>query len=180
MEEIFLKIVPYLLGGFGGASLTLIVNNYGKRMRKMVCFYILHETIAKVPVLGQGGATHQNLYEKHFLLKNTTGIDIASFKIIFEFDAGSTIVKNDTLDKTGTNQIKSKKNSEKKNEIAFIIKNFNRNDEIKFLFEIADIINDHYNVTEAECTGFKIIIKEKLQKNKIKPSKVVTKESLQR
>ena len=124
----------------------------------MHCCYVDDDTITKIPILSESGEQHNNIYTKEFRLKNTTGKDISSFRIIFEFDADAKIIKQDTFCKAGKNEIKPK--NKKVNESSFIIKNFNRNDEFNFYFDIANVTNDHYNVTEADCLGFKIVVKD--------------------
>ncbi len=167
---------PYLLGGIGGAFLTILYNRWGNRIKKMDCCYVDDDTITKIPILTDTGEQHNNIYTKEFHLKNTTGKDIASFKIIFEFDADAKIIKQDTFCKTGKNAIKAK--NKKPSESSYIIKNFNRNEEFRFYFDIANVSNDHYNVTEADCLGFKIVVKDKRKPTIKNKSKVVTKDMI--
>lgn len=180
MDQIFQfvsKIYPYFLGGIGGASLTLLSNKWTKRIKKMKCYYVDDDVIAKIPVLDESGEKHNNIYTKEFRLKNTTGMDIPSFRIIFEFEADAKIIKQNTFWKAGKNDIKPK--NKKPNESSYTIKNFNRGDEYRFYFDIANITNGDYNITEADCLGFKIVVKDERKpviKNK---SKVVTKDRIQ-
>lgn len=179
MEQIvqFLaKNYPYLLGGIGGATLTIFYNKWSNRIQIMKCCYVDDDIITKIPVLSETGEQHKNIYTKEFRLKNTTGKDIVSFRIIFEFDADAKIIKQSSFCKTGKDDIKPK--NKKPNECSFIIKNFNRNDEFRFYFDIANVTNDHYNVTEADCLGFKIIVKDKRKPTIKNKSKVVTKDKI--
>jgi hypothetical protein len=140
----------------------------------MKCWYVDDDVITRIPVISESGEQHNNIYTKEFKLKNTTGKDISSFRIIFEFDADAKIIKQKSFCKTGKDDIKPK--NKKPNECSYIIKNFNRGDEFRFYFDIANVTNDHYNITEADCLGFKIVVKDKRKpiiKNK---SKVVTKD----
>jgi len=179
MEQIiqFLsKSYPYLLGGIGGAGLTISYGSWSKRTKIMQCHYVDDDIISKLPVLTETGEQHNNIYTKEFRLKNTTGMDISSFRIIFEFDADAKLIKQDNFCKTGKNEIKPK--NKKPNESIYLIKNFNRNDVICFNFDIANITNDHYNVTEADCLGFKIVVKDKRKPTIKRKSKVVTKDKI--
>ena len=171
------KFYPYLLGGIGGASLTLIRNGISNRIQKMQCHYIDDEVISRIPVQSNNGEHHENIYYKEFKLINTTNKDIQKFKVIFEFDADSKIIKHSTFLKTGKDSLKPK-GFKNQNEISYEIKNFNRNDYAKFYFDIANISNGHCNVTEADSLGFRIITKDKRKAKKIKNSKIVTKEEM--
>jgi hypothetical protein len=179
MEQILqfiAKNYPYLLGGIGGATLTIFYNKWTNRIQEMNCCYVDDDVITKIPVLSESGEQHNNIYTKEFRLKNTTGKDIASFRIIFEFDADAKIIKQSSFCKTGKDDIKPK--NKKPNECSYIIKNFNRNDEFRFYFDIANVTNDHYNVTEADCLGFKIVVKDQRKPTIKNKSKVVTKDRI--
>ena len=170
------KIYPYFLGGIGGAILTISYTRWTNRIKEMHCCYVDDDTITKIPVLTETGEQHNNIYTKEFRLTNTTGKDIAFFRIIFEFDADAKIIKQDCFCKTGKNDIKPK--NKKLNECSYIIKNFNRNDEFRFFFDIANVTKDHYNVTEADCLGFKIVVKDQRKPTIKNKSKVVTKDKI--
>jgi hypothetical protein len=177
MEQILLfieKNYPYLLGGLGGATLTISYNKWTNRIQEMNCCYVDDDVITKIPVLSESGEQHNNIYTKEFRLRNTTGKDISSFRIIFEFDADAKIIKQSSFCKTGKDDIKPK--NKKPNECSYIIKNFNRDDEFRFYFDIANVTNDHYNVTEADCLGFKIVVKDQRKPTIKNKSKVVTKD----
>jgi len=181
MEQILqfiAKNYPYLLGGIGGATLTIFFNKWTNRIQEMNCCYVDDDVITKIPVLSESGEQHNNIYTKEFRLKNTTGKDIPSFRIIFEFDGDAKIIKQSSFCKTGKDDIKPK--NKKLNESSFIIKNFNRNDEFRFYFDIANVTNDHYNITEADCLGFKIVVKDERKPTIKNKSKVVTKDRINR
>lgn len=164
------QIFPYLLGGIGGATLTIFYSKWSNRIQKMICCYVDDDVITKIPVMSESGEQHNNIYTKEFRLKNTTSIDITSFRIIFEFDADAKIIKQSSYCKTGKENIKPK--NKKPNECSYIIKNFNRNDEFRFYIDIANVSKDHYNVTEADCKGIKIVVKDK-RKPTIKNKSIV-------
>lgn len=174
--KFIVEIYPYLLGGIGGATLTIFYNRWTGRIKEMHCCYVDDDVITKIPILTESGEQHNNIFTKEFSLKNTTGKDITSFRIIFEFDADAKIIKQDTFCKTGKNDIKPR--NKKPNECSYIIKNFNRNDEFRFYFDIANVTNDLYNVTEADCLGFKIVVKDKRKPIIKHKSKVVTKDMI--
>ena len=173
----FITLLPGIVGGgLAGAILTWGITTYRNRMQEMHCHYIDDDVITKIPVVTEQGE-HQNIHAKEFKLINTTNRDVVQFRIIFEFDAQSKILKHDTFSKTGKNSHKAK--LIKPNEVSFTIKNFNRYDESKFKFDIANLNQDVYNITEAECIGFKIVPIDKRKKHKKNHGKIVKKEDIQ-
>lgn len=173
--EVAMKILPYLFGGIGGATFTIIYNKIKNRMQIMHCKLVDVDTISKIPVIS-GTETHSNIQYREFHLKNTTNQDIKYFKIIFEFDGDSKIIRQETFCKSGKNKLKGK--NPKNNEALFGIMNLNRGDEIKFYFDIANISNDYCNITEAECLGFKIKTIIKMRDRKPVSTRIVSKEQL--
>lgn len=172
----YIVLLPGIIGGgLAGALLTIAITTYRNRIQKMHCHYIDDDVITRIPVVTDQGE-HQNIHTKEFKLINTTNKDVVQFRIIFEFDAHSTILKHDTFCKTGKNSHKAK--LLKPNEVSFIVKNFNRGDESKFNFDIANLNRDVFNITESECVGFKIISKDKRKKHKKNHGKIVKKEDI--
>lgn len=165
MGEVLLKLFPYFLGGIGGTVLTVLFNTYKGRIQKMYCYYIDEDIMSKLPIRVQEGIVHNNIYTKQFLLTNTTNIDYTEFRVIFEFDSTAKILRHTDISKTGANKFKKK--LLKDNEYSITIRNFNRGDQVKFIFEIANVSHNYVNVTEDNCTGFKICFKDK-RTNKIK------------
>lgn len=176
MGEALFKFVPYLLGGVGGSLITLLYGLYKSRMQKMECHYIDEDVMSKLPITIQDGIVHQNIYTKQFQLINTTNTDQKEFKVIFEFDATAKILRHNDISKTGSD--KFKKRLLKDNEYSVTIKNFNRGDKVKFVFEIANISNNYVNVTEANCTGFKIHIRDKRKVRESSKLTFVSKEQI--
>lgn len=158
-EYIIKGIWPFLTGGIAGSTLTILNNRISGRIQIMECHYIDEDVISKLPVAVSEGETHNNIYSKYFILKNTTNSDYKQFIIIFEFDAVAKIIRNTNITKGGIDMLKTR--LPKANEYFATVKNFNRNDEVKFVFEIANITNDYINITEYNCTGFKIQLKDK-------------------
>jgi len=176
MGEILLKILPYFLGGIGGAGLTLIYNWNKNRIQKMHCFYVEEDVMSKLPITIPTGEVHNNIYTKQFLLKNTTNFDYKEFRVIFEFDATAKILKHTDISKTGADKFRKK--LLKDNEYSVSIKNFNRNDNVKFIFQIANISNNYFNVTEDNCIGFKICLKDRRKNRKVSKLTFVSKEQI--
>ncbi|MFW9929884.1 MAG: hypothetical protein ACFFD1_10870, partial [Candidatus Thorarchaeota archaeon] len=128
------------------------------------------------PITNEQGETLQNIYTKEFLLKNTTNLDIRHFKVLIEFDLDVKILKHTDISKDGVDRLK--KELLKDNEYSVTIENFNRGDEVKFIFEIANLTRDNINITESNCIGFKVKIKDRRKRKK--PAKLthVDKEKL--
>lgn len=160
--DIIYSILPYLSGGAGGAILTIIVNKSKNRIQVMCCYYIDDDIISKLPITNEQGETLQNIYTKEFLLKNTTNLDIRDFKLLIEFDVEVKILKHTDISKDGVDRLK--KRLLKDNEYSVTIRNFNREDGIKFIFEVANVTNDYINITESNCIGFKVIIRDARKK----------------
>lgn len=176
MKVILQSILPFLTGGVFGTIITIIYNNHKNKIQKMYCHCIDEDIMSKIPITIDDGITHQNIYTKEFLLKNTTNKDQNDFQIIFEFDTTAIILKHTNISKVGVDHFKSR--LVKENEYLARIKNFNRNDKVKFIFEIANISDNHINITEAKCTGFKIIHKDKRKNKKASKLTFVSKEEL--
>ncbi|SFS81824.1 hypothetical protein [Lutibacter maritimus] len=162
-------ILAIILGGFGGTVGTIAYTKYTSKIQKMYCYCIDEDIMSKLPITNDDGTTHKNIHTKEFLLKNTTNIDQKNFRVIFEFEAGAIILKHTNKSKIGVDEFKSR--LPKPNEYSVRIKDFNRDDEIKFIFEIANIVNNKISITEANCVGFKITHKDK---RKIKANSKLT------
>jgi hypothetical protein len=159
MVELIKVVLPYITGGVGGAGITILYNKFKNRIQVMECHYIDEDTISKIPTTVEDGETHQNIYSKQFVLKNTTNCDHKTFRVIFEFDITAKIIRHTDISKSGIDRLK--KRLLKPNEYSVNIQNFNRGDAIKFIFEIANLKNDEINVTEDNCLGFKVKLKDK-------------------
>lgn len=157
----FLKAaLPYVTGGVGGAVVTVIYNKFKGRIQVMQCHYVDDDVISRIPTtLSPEGEVHQNIHARHFILRNTTNCDHKTFKVIFEFDVGSKIIRHTDTTKAGVDRLKKK--LLKPNEYSVTVVNFNRGDDVKFMFEIANISAEEVNVTECDCIGFKIKLKDK-------------------
>lgn len=158
MVEVLKYVLTFACGGLSGSILTNVISWQKNKLQKMDCKYIDDDILSKLPIKDEDGIDHDNIYVKHFELKNTTNKDINEFKIIFQFDNSATILKYQDITKSGCGTLKMKK--VKQNECTFTIKNFNRKDKIKFTFQIANITNDIYYIAEDGCLGFKIKTKD--------------------
>jgi hypothetical protein len=166
-----LKMISTLItGGAFGSILTILYNRFRGKIQTMECYYIDDDVISKLPVTVNEKEIYQNIYSKQFELKNTTNTDFKLFNVIFEFDVNAKILRHTDTTKSGVDRLKKK--LLKPNEYTVTIKNFNRNDKAKFIFEIANITEDLINITEDNCIGFKIKIKDK-RKRRLKSKMTV-------
>lgn len=134
----------------------------------MECHYVEDDVLSKLPIEDDDGQLVQNIHTRVFILKNTTNLDISNFRMLVEFDVNVRILSHNDICKDGSRKLKTRLITA--NEYSVRIKNFNRGDKIKFIFEIANVVDDKFNITESECTGFKIKVCDK-RKNK-KPTKL--------
>lgn len=157
MEIETLKYIGTLIGGgLGGSILTNIINKYSHRLQTMKCYYLEDDIQSKIPLAVEDGTMFNNVYFKRFLIKNTTNKDIEQFKIIFQFDNSGSIIDCSTSSKEGVNFHKIKRLSRNKNAAEASINNFNRGEEIEFVFRLGDISKNEYYIKEKDCIGFKI------------------------
>lgn len=174
--EIIKLIVSFISGGLAGALFNHLVSRHKNKIQKLCCYYVEDEVISKLPI-AFGDTTHENLQSKKFIVTNTTNRDIDSIKIIFEFESQAIVTNWKTYSKAGYNIPKGNVYS-KKNECHFVIKNFNRNENIEILLEIGNIKEDKFNITELNITGVKIKYIDKRKPTKSKPVKMVEKREL--
>ena len=167
MEELKL-VISFISGGFAGAIFKTIVDNYNNKIQKLDCNYIEDEVISKLPI-NYGDTTHNNLHSKKFKIVNTTNRDITEIKIVFSFEPTAIVAKWNSYSKAGVDIPKGKVYS-KRNECHFVIKNFNRKEEIEVNLEIGNVTEDKFNVTELNVTGIKV---RYVDKRKAKAKKVV-------
>ena len=156
-------------GGLGGSLITICWKYFSGRIQKMECHYMEDDVLSKIPQKDDANVVHQNIHCKRFLLINTTNQDISDFKIIFQFDSTSKILECYSRSKEGYNRQKVSVTKHNKNEAFAFVKQFNRGDKIEYTFTIADISDNMYYVTEAQCIGFKIkCVDKRTQRNKSK------------
>ena len=162
-SEPALSLFKLLGGGIGGAMLNNWYNKKRTSMQTMMCYYMDDEILSKIPQKHEDNTIHQNVYCKTFSVVNTTNRDISEFKVIFQFDATSKILECYSRSKEGYNRQKITVNKNNANEAFATIKHFNRTDKIEYVFQIADITDNKYYITESNCIGFKIKCKDKRQ-----------------
>lgn len=153
-------ILTFLTGGLGGSIMTIGVNAIKNRLQRMECHYIDDEILSKIP-LTKDNTTQQNLHCKTFHIINTTNKDITEFKILFQFDASATITDCYSRSKEGYNKQSVCRSADDNNQAEALIKNFNRGDVIEYTFEVANVTDNSYYITECDCIGFKISVKDK-------------------
>ncbi len=176
MEENLKLIVTFFSGGLAGAIFNHFVSKSKNKIQKLNCFYIEDEIISKLPI-SFGDQTHNNLHSKKFIINNSTNIDIGQIKIVFEFEPKSIVTKWKSYSKAGHDIPKGKIYS-KQNQCEFIIKNFNRTEEIEIYLEIGNVEEDKFNVTELNITGVKVKYIDKRKPIKNNPVKMVQKKEL--
>lgn len=151
-----------LLGGGGiGSIITWCISKYSSKIQKMECAFIDEDILSKIPQKNEDDTVFNNVYCKTFKVKNTTNIDIKSMEIIFQFDSSSTILESYSKAKDGYNKQKIKISKKYNNEAHAYIELFNRNDEIEYVFKIANVSDNKYYITESKCLGIKIQCKDK-------------------
>lgn len=158
--EVITIAASVLGGGLAGSLLTIGVQTRRSRLQKMECDYIEDDVLSKIPVKVNNDV-QQNLHCKKFRIINTTNKDIAEFKLFFQFDPLSEITECYSQSKEGYNRQRIRINKTNKNEAEALVKNFNRGDFIEYVFKVANVSENRYYVTEANCVGFKIVCKDK-------------------
>jgi hypothetical protein len=166
MEELKL-VISFISGGFAGAIFKTLVDNHNNKIQKLDCNYIEDEVISKLPI-NVGNTTHNNLHSKKFKIVNTTNRDITEIKIVFSFEPTAIVAKCNSYSKAGVDIPKG--NYAKRNECHFVIKHFNRKEEIEVNLEIANVNEDKFNITELNIGGIKV---RYVDKRKAKAKKVV-------
>lgn len=172
MDPIITTILTFVGGGLFGSIATAAISWYKGRIQIMECHYIEDDILSKIPQKNDDNeVVHQNLHFKRFKVKNTTNRDIEKFKVIFQFDSTSQIVDCYSSSKEGYNEQKILRNKRIQNQAEAVVVNFNRNDEIVFHIQVANIDNNDYYVTESDCMGFKIKCIDKRRDAKLSVSK---------
>lgn len=157
MDSETLKVILTLCGGgAAGSIITHLIQKYNHRLQIMKCYYMEDDIQSKIPLAIEDGKMFNNVYFKRFKIKNTTNKDIDHFKIIFQFDNSGSIIDCSTSSKEGINHHKIKCLPKNKNAAEATITNFNRDEEIEFVFRLGDISKNEYYIKEKDCIGFKI------------------------
>lgn len=176
MEEYIKYVATFISGGVAGTILNNLIANYKNKIQLMNCEYLEDDIISKLPIVYEKDS-HQNLHSKKFKITNTTNKDIEQIKLLFSFEEQSKIVKHVCTTKAGVNFPIGKifKNC---NEITYYLKKFNRNETAEFYFEIGNIQDNKFNVTELDILGVKLNYIDK-RTNKLKDIvKMVNKKEL--
>lgn len=176
MEDVLKYVVTFVSGGLAGNFFNHFMTNKKNSIQELQCHYIEDETISQLPISYEN-QNHENLYSKKFKIINTTNRDIDSIKIIFTFEPRACIAKWKSYSKVGAN-IPKGKIYQLKNECQFVIKHFNRNEEIEILLEIGNITEHTINITEQNITGVKIKFLDKRKSKQVSPITVVQRKEL--
>lgn len=176
MEEIIKYIPSFISGGLAGAVFNHYVSKHKNKIQHLKCYYIEDEIISKVPTTF-GDTTHDNSQSKKFKIINTTNRDIDQIKIVFEFESLAIVSKWKSYSKAGVDIPKGNIYN-KKNECHFVLKNFNRKEEVEIYLEICNVTEDKFNITELNVTGVKVKYVDKRKPKAKKVVKMVEKKEL--
>ena len=174
--ETFKIIVSFLSGGLAGAFLKHLLDLHKNKIQHLDCYYLEDEVISKLPIVYED-TKHNNLHFKKFKIVNTTNLDIDSIKIVFSFPKDSIVAKWESYSKAGLN-IPKGNIYQKKNECQFVLKHFNRKEEIEINLEIGNLREDKFNITELNITGVKVKYVDKRKGTIKRPVKMVEKREL--
>lgn len=178
MEHWFGYIISFISGGLSGAFINRYFLLKDRAIKKLTLKIEKEEVKSIIPVT-INSKNFQNLIFKQFVLINTTKVDFDKIDIVFEFDKGSEIVKKEVSSKKhGKNKFEF--TERKTSELVYHIKNFNRKQEILFIFEIGNITENFFCPIVDNC-GIEIIVVKSPKANQpsISPSKVVDKIELE-
>ena len=154
-----------LLGGGIGSIITWCFSKYSNKLQNLQCDFVDEDILSKIPQKNDDNTMLNNVYCKTFKVKNTTNKDIKAMEIIFQFDSTSTILELYSTAKDGYNKQKIKKSKQYANEAHAYIELFNRNDEIEYVFKVANVTKNKYYISESKCLGVKIKCRDKRKIN---------------
>ena len=160
----------FLSGGFAGAVLTLIMNNYRNSIQKMLFAYMEDDEQSKVPA-PVDDVMYTNLHMKKFQIKNTTNRDIKNFSVRLVFDIQAVIIDYVSHTKAGDSKTNIILTEGKKNECVLKVDNFNRGDKVDLNLRVGNVTNNDYYATEMDCIGFRLNRKDKRKKQNITESR---------
>lgn len=167
-------LISFLTGGLAGA----IINRFfllRDRAIKKITLNVEKEEVRSIIPVTINNKSYKNLIYKKFTLVNSTKIDFESIDIVFEFDKGSEIVNKEVSSKKhGKNKFKF--TERKPSELVYHIINYNRTQEIIFIFEVANITENFFCAIVDNC-GVEIVVVRKKGVNQpsISPSRIVDK-----
>ena len=174
--EVLKLVLSFIGGGFSGAIFKTFMDKHNNKIQKLDCNYIEDEVISKLPI-NVGDTTHNNLHSKKFKIVNTTNQDITSIKVVFSFEPTAVVAKWNSYSKAGVDIPKGNVYA-KRNECHFVIKNFNRKEVIEVNLEIANVVEDKFNITELDIKGVKVRYIDKRTAKAKKVVKLVEKRDL--
>ena len=171
-------IVSFISGGLAGAFANRIFFLRDKAIKKLTLKVDSEEIKSIVPVI-VNQRNYQNLICKKFTLINTTREDYPTLDVVFEFDKNSEIIfKEVSSKKHGKNKFQF--TERKLSEIVYHITNFNRKQEISFVFEVGNISENFFCPIVDNC-GIEIVVvrKQAINQPSISPSRIVNKIDLE-
>lgn len=167
-------IISFVSGGLAGAFVNRFFMLRDRAIKKLILHIKEEEVKSIVPIL-ISGKEYKNLIYKKFRLINSSGVDFPTIDIVFEFDTESSIIKKEVHSKKhGKNKFES--TLRKDSELVFHLKNFNRDQEIDFIFEVANISRNFFCAVVDNC-GVEIIIKnsKNVRQSSLKTTEIVDK-----
>lgn len=171
-------IISFLGGGLAGALLNRYFILRDRAIKKLTLTVDREEVKSIIPVtLNQ--KTYQNLIYKKFTLLNSTNEDFKDLDVVFEFDKGSEIIfKEVSSKKHGKDKFNF--TERKPSELVYHLKNFNRKQEVSFVFEVGNISQNFFCPIVDNC-GIEITVirTQGINQPSISPSKVVDKIDLE-
>ena len=171
-------IITFCSGGLAGAMLTRIFTIKDRAIKKLT-LNIEEEEVKSIKPIIIEDKTYENLIYKKCTLKNSSKNDFPQLSVIFEFDKDSEIVKHKALSKKyGSNKFPFE--FKKPSELVYHIQNFNRKQEVTFVFEVGNISGNLFCAVVDNC-GVDIQVKSlsKITQPSISPSKIVDKLDLE-
>ena len=174
--------VGYIIALIGGGLAGAVLNRYfilkDRAIMKLTLKMDKEEVKSIIPVTIKE-KNYNNLIYKKFTLINTTNKDFQTLDVVFEFDKGSEIVSREVHSKMHGKD-KFEITERKSSELVYHITNFNRKQEIDFIFEVANISENFFCPIVDNC-GIEISVVRTSTMNQpsISPSKVVDKIDLE-
>lgn len=147
LSEIISAVVGGLLS-YGGSKFI-------NRLQKMKCQLVSDDIQSKITV-SIDGVSYNNVYFKEFLLTNTTNRDLDKFKVVFSFDETASVIECHSKSKEGNDWLSMVVDNNNSNKVIADVSSFNRGDKITFYIRVGNVTNNMTEITESDCTGFKI------------------------
>ena len=167
-------IISFISGGLAGALLNRYFLVKDRAIKKLTLQIEKEEVRSMIP-LTINQKNYNNLIYKKFVLINTTREDLPSLDIVFEFDKGSEITSKEVAStKHGKNKFDF--TERKPSELVYHVKNFNRKQQITFIFEVANISENFFCPIVDNCgIEINVIHSPTVRQLSLSPTKIVDK-----